>query len=353
VDANSKKTTLEIKLKGKTSELDEQGQWQEKDMDSDDSKIVVEYDRLRGSKWTERLKAWWKNEPAPPEPLQIALKAQEDMTRQARLRNCGIGFKAESTYKQSHPGYLAILQRPTKLKLSDFSVEELKRLQTENSPEGSQQLESAIANREQVDRLKSEIKEPGIKKSDRKQLQAQLKEIEGNAQTLGSLKKLVLQSELERIRAVDNLCGQDSFTSTQRDNLDNLQNALSDDNNDALDSALLNSGAELGEMSLMVDAALRREGDFNKNLQTLLLGEKHGILPRSVISSPWFFSPGAAIHLAENIDKLAVIPKVDLTPGQNTFIANITEKQPVASLELNKQEPNLQQDLKELGDVFR
>ena len=351
----SKKTTLEIKLQGKISELDEQGQWQEKDMDSDDSKIVVEYDRMRGSKWTERLKAWWKNEPAPPEPLQIALKAQEDMTRQARLRNCGIGYKTELPYKQSHPGYLAMLQRPTKLKLSDFSVDELKKLKTEcsNSSEDQEFLDAAIQNREQIDRLNVQIDSQGIKKSDRKQFQTELKEIDGNAQTLGSLKKVVLQSELERIRAVDNLCGPDSFTSTQRDNLDSLQAALSKNDNDALDSALLNSGADLGEMSLMVDAALRREGDFNKNLETLRLGAKDGILPRSVISSPWFFSPGAATKLAENIDKLASIPEAELTPDQKTFIANITEKQPVANLGIIEEEPNLQQDLNELGDDFR
>lgn len=355
VAEGSKKTTLEIKLKGKTSELDEHGHWQEKDMDSDDSKIVVEFDRMRGSKWTERLKAWWNNEPAPPEPLQIALKAQEDMTRQACLRNCGIGFKAESAYKQDHPGYLAILHKPTKLKLSDFSVDELNKLKTEcsDSPEDLEFLDTAIQNRETIDTLKEELGKDDIERSEKRALQAQLKEIEGNAQTLGSLKKMVLTSELDRIRAVDNLCGQDSFTSTQRDNLDALQNALSSDNNDALDSALLNSGAELGEMSLMVDAALRREGDFNKNLETLRLGAKDGILPRSVISSPWFFSPGAAIKLAENIDKLADIPDADLSQDQRTLIENLVKKDEVPNLVLIEQAPNPQQDLKELAGDFR
>lgn len=355
VAEGSKKTTLEIKLKGKTSELDEHGHWQEKDMDSDDSKIVVEFDRMRGSKWTERLKAWWNNEPAPPEPLQIALKAQEDMTRQACLRNCGIGFTAESVYKRDHPGYLAILHKPTKLKLSDFSVGELNKLKTEcsDSPEDLEFLDIAIQNRENINTLKEKLGEDGIERSEKRALQAQLKEIEGNAQTLGSLKKMVLTSELDRIRAVDNLCGEDSFTSTQRENLDNLQKALTDDNNDALDSALLNSGAELGEMSLMVDAALRREGDFNKNLETLRLGAKDGILPRSVISSPWFFSPGAAIKLATNIDKLADIPDAELSQDQRTLIENLVNKDEISNLGLIEQAPNPQQDLKQLGDVFR
>jgi hypothetical protein len=342
VDSTSKKTTFEIKLEGKISELNEQGEWVQKDMDSDDSKIVVEYDRMRGSTLKQRFMARLRGEPAPPEPKQIALKAQEDMTRQAHLRNCGIGFKAESDYKTSHPGYLAMLKRPTNLKLSDFSVNELKSLGADDS---------VITNRDKIDRLKIDLNKIGITKSDKKQKKAELLNLETDKGTLDTLKIKALKSEVERIRAVDNLCGEDSFIGSQRDSFEQLEEALS--NNESVDHILLTAGPDLAQMSLMVEVALKREGDYATNLETLRLGSQEGILPRCIISSPWFFSPDAATKLAQNIENLANLPTETLSDDQKKLVINLNDKEPAANLGLIQEEPDPKQSLMELAQGFK
>ena len=286
------KTKLELTLKGTVTEATGEDASISTDFDAEDSKIVLEWARMRGVTLTERFKAVF-GRPLRSGPEEIAAKVQEDMIRQTRLRSCGVGYRAEQKFQKENQGFLKLLESPKSISLKDFTVEELNSLRGDLRPDEQKKMQNLIDARSQItDQTTSK----------------QLKSI-NTREAIGNLKSLVLQAHLSRLESVNAVCGTQAFTESQRNALAALRARLNGDAK-TLNSGILESARDLQEMSTMLDAALRlgrsmSDEPYQTNLAILRQGKEARILPNSVITAPWFFSPEAAKEQAQNLDTLA------------------------------------------------
>jgi hypothetical protein len=125
---------------------------------------------------------------------------------------------------------------------------------------------------------------------------------------VAQLQRLSLQVEVQKLRAIANLCGDYSFSDQQLRDLGTLERALGDPNA-SLAQTIPSVSRSMREMSIMAFSALRlgakSPDDSLANLRSLLAGRSVGILPESVILAPFFNSPQALRKQAENLRNFA------------------------------------------------
>jgi hypothetical protein len=302
----------------------------------DDNKIVTEYDKLRGRHWYQ-----FRGEKRLS-PEKIVERLNTDITRQARLRNCGIGYTAENRFNTANSGLVKTLNNPKALKLSDFTVDELQNLQdfykefSANLPAQFPPLDNAkienfknllLRKNEQSEVINSHDAYEGAKKSASKQLAAIEKQIK--KADISFLKPLVVAAQIRQIKALVNAFGPASLTQDQNVALDRFALALGFNpgrdgskrfDAETFQSALLDfdQAQAIQELALMTSEALRSghpkaiptDDDLQShsagNLKKILEWEPHGVAPLDLlVSAPWFFSPEACDEQIKNLNKLS------------------------------------------------
>jgi hypothetical protein len=335
------RTKLTIQVEGTEETFEAQGGDEPKLKSSksikDDNKIVTEYDKLRGRHWHEKIRFVKRLSPE-----KIVERLNTDITRQARLRNCGIGYTAENRFNTANSGLVKTLNNPKALKLSDFTVDELQNLQdfykefSANLPAQFPPLDNAkienfknllLRKNEQSEVINSHDAYEGAKKSASKQLAAIEKQIK--KADISFLKPLVVAAQIRQIKALVNAFGPASLTQDQNVALDRFALALGFNpgrdgskrfDAETFQSALLDfdQAQAIQELALMTSEALRSghpkaiptDNDLQShsadNLKKLLEWEPHGVAPLGLlVSAPWFFSPEACDKQIENLNKLS------------------------------------------------
>jgi hypothetical protein len=295
--SENKKTTLVFDLTSKSPEQVEDTNMRMQ-VDGQDHRIEVTFDRLRNQRSWYNPKRWFANDGRTGQVEDILAKLQNDVTRQVRLRNLGIGLAEEKNFTQECSGLLAGLpEKVTKKgatppKVAEYSPNELHTLKNvaEELPfikESMQLVDKAIAQRES---------------------QAPSKTAKLTKSEVAQLQRLSLQVEVQKLRAIANLCGDYSFSDQQLRDLGTLESAL-DDPNASLAQIIPSLSRSMREMSIMAFSALRlgakSPDDSLANLRSLLAGRSVGILPESVILAPFFNSPQALRKQAENLRNFA------------------------------------------------
>jgi len=295
--SENKKTTLVFELTSKSSEQVEDTNMRMQ-VNGKDHRIEVTFDRLRNQRSWYNPKRWFANDGRTGKVEDILAKLQNDVTRQVRLRNLGIGLAEEKKFTQECSGLLAGLPEKvskkgaTPPKVAEYSPSELRTLKNaaEELSLGQQPiqlLDKAITQRES----QAPSNPPKLTKSEVAQLQ-----------------RLSLHVEVQKLRAIANLCGEYSFSDQQLRDLSTLESALNNPNA-SLAQTIPSVSRSIREMSIMAFSALslgtKSPEDSLANLRSLLAGKAVGILPESVILAPFFNSPQALRKQADNLRNFA------------------------------------------------
>lgn len=378
------RTQLTIQATGTESTFEAQGDAGPQEISqksiSDDNKIVTEYDKLRNLSWWEKNIRGIKR----LSPEESIARMDMDITRQARLRNCGIGYTSENRFNTANSGLVKTLNNPNSLKLSDFTMEELQNLQDFYSKLSTdlpndfpqlknnkiEQIKSLLTQKnEQIQVAENPKAREGEKKTARKQLVTIEKQIK--KADISFLKPLVVAAQIRQIKALVNAFGTESLTQDQNVALDKFAVALGFkegiDGNKRFDaetfqSALLDfeQTQAIQELALMTSEALRsghpknapNEAELkdhsNNNLKNLLEWEDQGIAPLALlVSAPWFFSPKACDQQAANLQRLNQVGanppeslKKYLAEGNPNLNQNIGDHTDAAIGELKKLKDN-------------
>jgi len=304
--SQDKKTTLRFELKAQEPSGENVRRKQE--AGSQGHEIEVTFDRLRNQRSWFNPKRWIGNDHRTGKVEDILAKLQVDVARQVRLRNLGIGLEQEKAFASENSGLLAALPETAPKKgvkppnASDYSISELQNFKTaakELDPESNwvPLLNKAIA-----------AASPEAPKLDKKEL--------------AQLRKIALTVEFEKLDAIRNVCRDYAFTDKQIEDLGELKNLLKGEPG-ALDAAIPSLATSLREMSIMAWSAMvppdgKNEGSYGKNLDLLLHGKQHNILPLSILMSPCFMSPEALRTQAKNME--------DYANGKLQNDVNLTDK---------------------------
>jgi len=322
VDQNTKQTTLTFELKSVKS----QEQLQETDplhlgTDGVDHTIEVSFDRLRNQRAWYNPKRWFNIDQAGRDGKisNKLAKLKDDISRQVRLRNLGIGLQQERNFQKDASGLLASLPESAGKKgieppkVADYSNNELQAIRAgvnslKNIPEAMGGLN----------------KDECLTLLDKAQRGEQLSKPE-----LRDLRSLTLLMEIEKLEAIDQAAGDYAFTQGQTDDLKKLKEALVEDiqqransldtksNNSELDRVILSTSRSMREMSIMCWAGLQppsdadhqdpsNQGDsYLSNYNRLLAGKQEGIIPQSLLMKPYIYSPQALRQQAAIIRDLA------------------------------------------------
>jgi hypothetical protein len=289
-----RKTTLQFELKAQKPNRENVSMVES---DSQGHTIEVTFDRLRNKRSWYNPMRWIGNDHRTGKVGDILAKLQVDVARQVRLRNLGIGLKQEQGFAIENSGLLSALPESTPKKgvkppnVLDYSKEELKSLKTAAKELGEEKkwghlLDKAIDSRAPK--------------------AAKLSKIE-----LVQLRKIALTVEVEKLQAITEVCGDYAFTDQQIKDLNKLSTLLVADKSAELEEAIPSLATSLREMSIMAWSAMspvpgNKESDsYNLNLERLLAGKQHRILPLGLLMSPCFMSPHALRAQAENLERYA------------------------------------------------
>lgn len=334
------RTKLKIQVKGTEETFEAQAgddpQKTSSKSSLDENQIVTEYDKLRGRQWHERIRGVKRLSPE-----ETVARMNTDIKRQARLRNCGIGYTAENRFNKANSGFVKTLNNPNSLRLSDFTAEELQNLQdfdkelstdlpAQFPPVDNPKIENfkklLLKKNEQSQIINDPEAREDEKKSARKQLAAIEKQIK--KADVSFLKPLVVAAQMRQIKALVNAFGPASLTQDQNEALDKFALALGfkpgrDDNKrfdaETFQSALLDfdKAQAIQELALMTSEALRSghpkanptdkdlQSHSADNLKKILEWEPYGVAPLDLlVSAPWFFSPEACDQQITKLESL-------------------------------------------------
>lgn len=319
----SKKTTITFTLKAERT-ADVVGVDDPLHLKSDavDHKIEVSFDRLRNQRAWYNPKRWFGIDQAGRSgKLEDKLgKLEQDITRQVRLRNLGIGLEQERRFSgEAAPGLLASLPETTGKNgikapaLETYSGKELESLKT-----GLHALargEKTLAGLDRTETLALVDKAIHQKQAGADGTLAKSEKL--TTQELKDLRNLNLLMEIEKLDAIDMVAGDYCFTEKQTSDLGRLRAALLENlqastpegekqTEKALHNVILSTSRSMREMSIMCWAGLETEGDsYDANITRLLVGKEDGLLPESLLMAPFIYSPQALRIQAAVIRSLA------------------------------------------------